>query len=78
MKLNLLIDNKLELGESIKEDVINPFNGELIQSIPQSSEDQVNRAVLSSKKAFSTWSRTTPSERSLLLLKLADKIDEHA
>ena len=78
MKLNLLIDNKLELGESTKEDVINPFNGELIQSIPQSSEDQVNRAVLSSKKAFSTWSRTTPSERSLLLLKLADKIDEHA
>lgn len=78
MKLNLLIDNKLELGESTKEDVINPFNGELIQSIPQSSEDQVNRAVLSAKKAFSTWSRTTPSERSLLLLKLADKIDEHA
>ena len=78
MKLNLLIDNKLELGEATKEDVINPFNGELIQSIPQSSDDQVNRAVLSSKKAFSTWSRTTPSERSLLLLKLADKIDEHA
>jgi aminobutyraldehyde dehydrogenase len=78
MKLKLLIDNKLELGESTKEDVINPFNGELIQSIPQSSEDQVNRAVLSAKKAFSTWSRTTPSERSLLLLKLADKIDEHA
>ena len=33
---------------------------------------QVDAAVAAAEKAFETWSRTTPAERSALLLKLAD------
>ena len=39
---------------------------------------QVDAAVNAAEKAFQTWSRTTPAERSTLLLKLADAIDREA
>ena len=78
MNTNLLINGNFEKGTSNEEKVINPRNGELIVNIPQASEEQINHAVESSAKAFTKWSRTTPGERSSLLLKLADKIDENA
>ena len=78
MNTELLINGQFEKGASDPEDIINPTNGELISAIPQASEDQINRAVQTSKKAFTTWSRTTPGERSSLLLKLADKIESNA
>ena len=78
MNTELLINGQFEKGASDPEDVINPTNGELIRAIPQASEDQINKAVQTSKKAFTTWSRTTPGERSGLLLKLADKIESNA
>ena len=78
MNTELLINGKFEKGASDPEDIINPINGELISSILQASEDQIDKAVQSSKKAFTTWSRTTPGERSGLLLKLADKIESNA
>ena len=78
MNIDMLINGKFEKGNSNEEKVLNPKNGDLISSIPQASEDQINKAVESSSNAYSKWSRTTPSERSSLLLKLADKIDENA
>ena len=39
---------------------------------------QVDAAVEAATNAFQTWSRTTPAERSALLLKLADAIDTEA
>ena len=78
MNTELLINGQFEKGASDSEEVVNPANGELISAIPQASEGQIDKAVLSSKKAFATWSRTTPGERSGLLLKLADKIESNA
>jgi betaine-aldehyde dehydrogenase len=59
------------------EDVINPATGEVIAQAPLSNEEDVNRAVAAAKKAFETWQRTTPRERSEMLLRLADAILEH-
>ena len=78
MNTDLLINGNFEKGNSNEEKVLNPRNGDLIASIPQASEDQINKAVESSSKAFTKWSRTTPGERSSLLLKLADKIEENS
>ena len=78
MKTNLLINNKSVKGNADAFDVINPFNSEIIASIAQSSTDQVNEAVSSAKHAFPKWSRTSPGERSGLLLKLADEIEKNA
>src|SRR5688572_16401266 len=59
------------------EDVLNPATGEVIAQAPLSTEADVDRAVAAAKRAFETWSVTTPGERALGLLRLADAIEEH-
>jgi 1-pyrroline dehydrogenase len=59
-------------------EVINPANDEVIASVPKSADEDVNRAVDAAETAFATWKKTTPQDRSLLLLKIADKLDERA
>ena len=78
MKTNLLINNKSVPGEADEYDVINPVNSEVVTSIAQSSINQVNEAVSSARLAFDKWSKTSPGERSGLLLKLADAIDQNS
>jgi betaine-aldehyde dehydrogenase len=57
--------------------VINPATGEEIAQAANSSAADVDRAVKAASNAFETWSRTTPADRSLALLKLADAIEEN-
>jgi betaine-aldehyde dehydrogenase/aminobutyraldehyde dehydrogenase len=45
--------------------------------VPKGTQADVDRAVEAAKKAWAEWRETTPQERSELLLKLADLIDEH-
>lgn len=55
-----------------------PANGEKIASIADASQEDVDRAVKAAWKAFETWSKTTVQERSALLNKIADVIEENA
>jgi betaine-aldehyde dehydrogenase len=59
------------------EPVLNPATGEVMGHAPLSSAEDVDRAVNAARDAFDGWSTTTPAERSLALLKLADKLEEH-
>ena len=59
-------------------DVINPANDEVIANVPASSQEDVNRAVDAAAKAFETWKKTTPQDRSLLMLKVADALEANA
>ena len=74
----MLIGSKFVSGEDSPEAVINPKTEETIVSLPDASPAQVGAAVDAASNAFKTWSRTTPAERSGLLLKLADAIDGEA
>ena len=56
-------------------DVINPANDEVIASVPASSGEDVDRAVDAAETAFESWKKTTPQDRSLLLLKIADALE---
>ena len=58
--------------------MLNPATGEAIAEAPLSGEEDVNRAVAAARGAFEGWAATTPGERSLALLKLADAIEENA
>src|SRR5580700_10301265 len=60
------------------EPILHPATGGVIAHAPLSSAEDVNRAVAAAKGAFPGWSTTTPGERALALLKLADAIEEHA
>ena len=63
-------------GETM--DVVNPATGETIAAVPRGGQADVDRAVGAAKTALREWRETTPQERSEMLLKLADAIDEHA
>ena len=74
----MLIGAKFVAGTDKPEDVINPKTEETIVTLPDASPAQVDEAVDAATAAFQSWSRTTPAERSGLLLKLADAIDREA
>src|SRR5579863_1994348 len=78
MNTALRIGAKFEAGEETVERIVNPRTGELITEVPEASSRQTEAAVSAAQAAFSAWSRTTPGERSLLLLKLADRIESNA
>ncbi len=56
-------------------DIVNPTNGEVVAQSPVSSPADVDAAMQAAARAFTTWKRTTPSQRQLLLLKLADAVE---
>jgi betaine-aldehyde dehydrogenase len=58
------------------EPVINPATGEQIAVTPLSTEADVDAAVQAAQAAFDGWGYTTPQERSLALLKIADAVEE--
>src|SRR3954452_17429878 len=60
------------------EPILNPATEEEIATAPKSGEEDVNAAVQAAQDAFPGWSSTTPGERALALLRLADAIEEHA
>ncbi|TAK00596.1 MAG: gamma-aminobutyraldehyde dehydrogenase [Chloroflexota bacterium] len=59
-------------------DVLNPATDNVVARVPASDTEDVDRAVRAAEKAFATWQHTTPQDRSLLLLKLADALDARA
>jgi aminobutyraldehyde dehydrogenase len=78
MNIAMRIGSRSEFGREAGERVINPRTGEAIATVAEASLAQVDDAVAAASAAFATWSRTTPAERSALLLKLADRIDADA
>jgi aminobutyraldehyde dehydrogenase len=78
MNTEMLIGSQFETGTGDGEAILNPRTGETILTLPEASPDQVQKAVTAAEKAFVTWARTTPAERSTFLLEIADRIDAEA
>ncbi|HET9324601.1 MAG TPA: gamma-aminobutyraldehyde dehydrogenase [Gaiellaceae bacterium] len=74
---NLVGGKWVDAVEGETAEIINPATGETIAEVPQGSQADVDRAVEAAKKAWAEWREAIPQERSELLLKLADLIDEH-
>ena len=58
-------------------DVTNPFNGEVIGTVPSLTKQDVDEAVAYSHEAQVSWAAKTAKERAELLQKWADLIDEN-
>ncbi len=78
MQTQLLINGQFVNGGGAEQSVLNPATGEQIAAIPEASAEQVNQAVAAADGAFAGWAGTTPGDRSLMLLKLADRIESEA
>jgi aminobutyraldehyde dehydrogenase len=78
MDTQLLIGGRFVPGDGESLPVLNPATGKPIVSIAEASASQVDAAVAAAAKAFESWAWTTPAERSLLLLRLAQRIEDDA
>ncbi|MGZ8571966.1 MAG: gamma-aminobutyraldehyde dehydrogenase [Actinomycetota bacterium] len=60
-------------------DVISPHTGAVMATVQEGTADDVDKAVAAAKRAFEeTWFDSTPKDRQLALLKLADAIEANA
>ena len=57
--------------------VYNPADGSLLSECAQATKEDVDTAVKSAWKAFESWKKTTPAQRSAILNKIADVIDDN-
>jgi len=55
-------------------DVVNPATGAVIATVPAAGASDVDGAAAAARRAFGTWSRTTPGQRAEMLLALADAV----
>src|ERR671911_165291 len=60
-------------------DVINPATGEVLATVQEGTKEDADRAVAAARRAFEgDWYDSTPKDRQLALLRMADRIEEHA
>jgi betaine-aldehyde dehydrogenase len=58
--------------------LIDPSTGEQFAEAPVSTQADIDAACQAAQRAFEDWREKTPAERSLALLRIADKIEEKA
>ncbi len=75
---NFIDGEFVDPADGQSEPILNPATGEAIAEAPLSTATDVDRAVKAAGAAWEGWATTTPGERALALLKLADAIEEHA
>lgn len=71
----VMIDGRYRTGEGEAEQVNDPCDGSQIAALAIVSRAQVDEAVASADRAFGLWSTFSPKERSLAMLKIADRIE---
>ncbi len=59
-------------------DIFDPATGEVYATSPVSTAGDVSKAFRAASDAFEAWSETTPSERQLALIRIADAVADRA
>jgi betaine-aldehyde dehydrogenase len=75
---NFVNGQQVDAADGRTSEVINPATGEAYAVAPVSSAPDVDAAVQAAATAFESWRDTTPSERQLALLRIADSFESRA
>jgi malonate-semialdehyde dehydrogenase (acetylating)/methylmalonate-semialdehyde dehydrogenase len=76
--VKMLLDGKfIESRSSEWHDVVNPATQEVLAQVPFATDEELNAAVASAKKAFKTWKNTPLAARARIMLKLQALVREH-
>jgi len=76
--LNNFIGGSFRPADGPVSDVINPSTGETYATAPVSGAAEVDAAFTAASGAFDGWKHTTPAERQLALLRIADRLEQRA
>lgn len=58
-------------------DNISPIDGKPFTKVPHSTKEDISEAVEAAAKAFESWKKTSVTERSNILHRIADRMEEH-
>jgi betaine-aldehyde dehydrogenase len=75
---NFIHGKRVAAADGATTDLINPSTGEVFATAPLSRQADIDAAFQDSARAFESWRDSTPSERQLALLRIADAIEERA
>src|SRR5271168_809536 len=76
--VKMLLDGKFidsQTGEW--HDVVNPATQEVLAQVPFATDDEINAAVASAKRAFKSWKNTPLAARARIMLKMQALVREH-
>lgn len=77
--LALYIDGEfVQGGGRVLQPVVDPATGETIGQLPHATRDDMDRALASAERAFSTWRHVSPTERGAILRKVGELSRERA
>lgn len=78
-QLSLYIDGEFIQGGGRREqDIINPATHEVVGKLPHATREDLDRALAAASRAFQSWKKTSPTERSKVLRKVAELARERA
>lgn len=78
-KLSLYIDGQFIDADGRKtQDIINPANREVIGKLPHATPSDLDAALIAAQKAFNSWKKSSPIERSKILRKVAQLTRDRA
>ncbi len=78
-QLSLYIDGEFIHGGGRKEqDILNPATHQVVGKLPHATTDDLNQALAAAARAFDSWKRTSPMERSKILRKAGELMRERA
>jgi betaine-aldehyde dehydrogenase len=75
---NFIDGEWVDPAEGRTDAIVAPATGQVIAYAPVSTAQDVDRAVQAARAAFPGWAATTPGERALAMLRLADAIEARA
>lgn len=75
---NVVAGERRPASDGRTSQVVDPSTGLTYATAPVSTPEDVDAAYAAAADAFTTWGRTTPAERQLALLKLADAVEARA
>ena len=77
--LSLYIDGQFLHGSGRKEqDVVNPATDEVIGKLPHATHADLDAALAAAERAFASWKKSSPMERSKVLRRVAELARERA
>jgi acyl-CoA reductase-like NAD-dependent aldehyde dehydrogenase len=78
-QLSLYIDGEFIHGGGRREqDIVNPATHEVIGKLPHATREDLDRALAAAARAFESWKKSSPMERSKVLRKVAELARERA
>src|SRR3954462_9855402 len=75
---NFIHGERVDAADGRTTDLVDPTTGEGFAQAAPSGEADIDAAFQDSARAFAEWRNTTPSERQLALIRIADAIEARA